>query len=283
MKFKVRLSWVLLSIALTGCHGDQSAATTGGAATSVSKLAKLITKDIKVGTGPTAEMGDTVVMQYRGTLADGSEFDSNVPADPANPDKAPFSFQLNAHPSVIQGWNKGILGMKVGGERKLSIPWTLAYGEEGKAPIPPRADLYFDVTLLGLVKEGQEGNYGVTDLKKGTGPVVKSGDWVTITYKAKLLNNKLVDDSANRVNGTLQFQAGTGDIGGGEFVPIKGVVAGVVGMQAGGERVLTCPPLLASNPMAQNEKVPQGSVVSFDVKILRVLDKKGPVMKAPKS
>lgn len=285
MKFKVGLVWALLSVALAGCTGAPPV-TAGGVGNSKQKpkLAKLITEDTKVGAGPTAEVGDTVIMQYRGTTADDKEFDSNVPENPDNPTKAPFTFQLvNGHAQAIDGWNKGILGMKVGGERKLSIPWSMAYGEAGKSPtIPPQADLYFDVKLLGIVKAGQEGNYGVSDLKKGAGPAVKSGNWVTITYKAKLLNNMPVDESSTRKNGTLQFQAGTGDIGGGDFVPIKGVVFGVVGMQAGGERLLTLPPALASNPTGPPDPKIAGNSVRFDVKLLRVLDKKGPEMQAPK-
>jgi FKBP-type peptidyl-prolyl cis-trans isomerase len=207
-----------------------------------------------------------------------------VPADPTHPDKPPFGFRLVPdHASVIEGWNKGILGMKQGGERILHIPWSMAYGEAGKPPqIPAKSDLDFDVKLLGLVKTGHEGDYGIAVLKKGSGPAVKEGDWVTITYTAKLLNDMQIDDSTTLPTRSLQFQAGTGALDATNSVTIKGVVAGVVGMQAGGEYLLTLPPLLAMNPEARNANLTDTSIVKFDIKVLRVLPKKGPDLEGPK-
>lgn len=93
--------------------------------------------DIKEGTGPEAESGDTVVMKYKGMLDDGSVFDS----------ASSFEFTLGAG-EVIKGWDLGIVGMKVGGKRKLFIPSKLGYGKRGALPeIPPNSDLHFTVTL----------------------------------------------------------------------------------------------------------------------------------------
>jgi FKBP-type peptidyl-prolyl cis-trans isomerase len=93
--------------------------------------------DVKVGKGAEASNGDTVVMKYEGKLADGTVFDS---ADT-------FEFTLGAG-DVIKGWDQGIVGMKVGGQRHLSVPAKLGYGKRGSAPdIPPNADLFFIVTL----------------------------------------------------------------------------------------------------------------------------------------
>ena len=94
--------------------------------------------DVKVGKGPAAVAGDTVVVKYQGTLAaDGSEFDA------ANS----FEFVLG-NKDVIKGWDLGIAGMQVGGQRRLQVPAKLAYGKRGSAPnIPPNADLNFVVTL----------------------------------------------------------------------------------------------------------------------------------------
>jgi len=281
VKFNVGLGCALACLALAGCNRDQGAAAGGGGGkSSKSQLTKLGIEDVKVGTGDPAKVGDMVYMEYRGTLASGIEFDSNVPADPKNPDKAPFMFQLtNGQPTVIEGWNKGILGMKVGGERKLSIPYELAYGDKSQGPlIGPKTDLYFDVKLLYVIRPGHESDYGVTDIKQGSGRGVKKGDWVTITYTARLLNDLLVVDSKATPPGTLQFQAGTGELGGNNFVPITGVVDGVIGMKEGGERLLTLPPSLANNPMWHDDRVPAGSVIRFDVQLLRVSDKQGPTI-----
>ena len=98
--------------------------------------------DIKVGDGDIATAGKTVVVHYTGTLTNGKKFDSSLDRN------KPFDFKLGSG-MVIKGWDEGVAGMKVGGKRKLTIPYQLAYGEEGRPPvIPAKADLIFEVELL---------------------------------------------------------------------------------------------------------------------------------------
>ena len=105
---------------------------------------KLVIEDLKKGKGPVAKNGDKVTVHYVGVTYKGKEqFDANWETEP-------FSFKLGAQ-EVIPGWDKGIPGMKVGGQRKLTIPPSLAYGSEGVYPsIPPYSTLVFVVELLSV-------------------------------------------------------------------------------------------------------------------------------------
>jgi peptidylprolyl isomerase len=104
--------------------------------------ATLVKKDIAKGHGKKAKAGDTVTVQYYGALyQNGSEFDASWDRD------QPFSFPLGAG-QVIPGWDKGVVGMKVGGRRVLTIPPNLGYGPQGSGPIPPNATLVFVVDML---------------------------------------------------------------------------------------------------------------------------------------
>jgi FKBP-type peptidyl-prolyl cis-trans isomerase len=102
--------------------------------------------DIKVGTGATAAAGQSAKVHYTGWLTNGKKFDSSLDRG------QPFVVEPLGSAPVIQGWNEGIIGMKVGGKRQLRIPPQLAYGARGTpgGPIPPNATLIFDVELLGV-------------------------------------------------------------------------------------------------------------------------------------
>lgn len=107
-------------------------------------ITELKIEDIVVGTGPEAKSGDTVTVNYLGTLLNGTKFDSSYDRN------QPFSFVLGAG-QVIAGWDKGVLGMKVGGKRRLTIPSSMAYGEKGAGGvIGPNEPLIFEIELLKL-------------------------------------------------------------------------------------------------------------------------------------
>jgi FKBP-type peptidyl-prolyl cis-trans isomerase len=110
-------------------------------------LVKLGIVDVKVGTGDAVAAGDEVWVIYTGKFVNGQVFDSN-----AKPGAEPFHFTVGKG-SVIQGWDQGLIGMKKGGKRKLSIPFILAYGVQGRQGIPPQSDLYFDVELKDVLKK----------------------------------------------------------------------------------------------------------------------------------
>jgi len=100
----------------------------------------IVVEDHVVGTGPMAKKGNTVRMRYVGKLTNGKEFDKNTSGKP-------FSFNLGKG-EVIKGWDEGIVGMQVGGERRLTIPANMAYGKKAQTNIPANSTLIFEVKLI---------------------------------------------------------------------------------------------------------------------------------------
>jgi FKBP-type peptidyl-prolyl cis-trans isomerase FkpA len=103
----------------------------------------LVYRSLKDGTGASPSAADTVRVNYRGTFADGSEFDSSYKRN------APAQFPLGG---VIPCWTEGVQRMKVGGKARLTCPAAIAYGTRGAGPIPPNTPLQFEVELLDIVK-----------------------------------------------------------------------------------------------------------------------------------
>jgi peptidylprolyl isomerase len=104
---------------------------------------KLQIVDEKIGTGAAVTSGDTININYIGTLTNGTKFDSSYDR------KQPFTTQIGVG-QVIKGWDEGVIGMKVGGKRKLIIPPALGYGDQTVGSIPPNSTLIFEVELEGI-------------------------------------------------------------------------------------------------------------------------------------
>ena len=136
------------TLALAGCKRSSEANAPAPAAMKADTSSVAFQKiDTMVGTGATATTGSHVTVNYTGWLYapdapqhHGAQFDSSI-------GRTPFTFRLGSG-MVIPGWDQGVDGMKVGGKRTLVIPAALGYGAEGAGPIPPNANLIFDVELL---------------------------------------------------------------------------------------------------------------------------------------
>lgn len=127
----------LASLLLFGCSKHPVAPDSGNGL-----VLNLIVSDLRVGTGDTAGGGDLLTVHYRGFLPSGIKFADSYELG------QPFQFTLGLG-QVIAGWDRGLVGMRVGGLRKLTIPARLAYGTAGHPPeIPPNATLVFTVELL---------------------------------------------------------------------------------------------------------------------------------------
>lgn len=133
-----------LVVLLSGCGGNDNNTPTAPSSTTTAPYSQT---DLVVGTGASAAVGNTVTVSYTGWLHDstkpdakGTQFDSS----------ASFSFPLGAG-RVIRGWDQGVIGMRVGGQRRLVIPPELAYGNTSPGgAIPANATLVFDITLLNV-------------------------------------------------------------------------------------------------------------------------------------
>ena len=160
-RFLVSIAVIASLVLIVACGGNEektttpsvtanaTAAQTGGGPPPVSAQPTVTASGLKIieieaGTGDEAQKGQTVSVHYTGWLADGTKFDSSLDRG------QPLSFVLGAG-QMIPGFDEGVAGMKVGGERRLILPPGLAYGAQGRPPkIPANSELTFDVQLVSV-------------------------------------------------------------------------------------------------------------------------------------
>jgi len=123
------ISAFALAVMLPACGSSTPTSPSSG---------QLIREDVIVGTGALAANGDTVTVSYIGTFTNGTQFDAGT-----------FSFRLGAG-QVIAGFDQGVVDMRVGGRRRLTIPPNLGYGSQANGPIPANSTLKFDITLIAI-------------------------------------------------------------------------------------------------------------------------------------
>ncbi len=209
----------------------------------------LIIEDMKIGTGYEVKPGGAVVAFYHGTLKDGGkEFDSAFRRGD------PVPFPLNG---VIEGWQKGVPGMKVGGIRKLTVPAKMGYGERGAGPsIPPNSDLVFIIQIEGALE--------IIDEKVGTGEEV-SGQCVAVTTHEIKDQSGTVIEKADASSPYIWIPA--------EWQPMQ---YGLEGMKVGGKRKLVVPAQMnKGNPQANATRVSDVPVtIEFELIALRNLGPK---------
>ena len=242
-------------------------------------------RDIVVGDGKECPPAATVKVHYTGWLTDGTIFDTSKERGPAK-----FSLDPNSQNSVIQGWQLGIPGMKVGGKRKLVISADRGYQNRPQGKIPAGSTLIFEVELLDVsqapnVSEGpgkpmSDNSNGGTDdaalseiggglkfrdLKEGSGEPVKPGANVTVHYTGWTVDGNVFDSSKK-----------TGKPLGCSLVPgsprgvIEGWQKGIPGMKPGGIRKLVIPAALAYGARGFPPDIPPGATLMFEVELISV-------------
>jgi len=219
---------------------------------------------VQKGKGEAINIGDKASVQYSGYFTNGRMFDSSH----RNGDKA-FSFILGRH-RVIEGWEKGIIGMKTGEKRRITIPYKLAYGENGRPPIPPKADLIFDVELEKLEKlsypvfdtKGKDTITTSTGLKyivikKTEGQKVEPNKTIVIQYVGRFTDERVFDSSYDRGD-SLTFIAAKGSV-------IKGLDDGILNMHKGEKIRFIIPYMQAYGEAGRLPLIPKKSDLIFDV------------------
>lgn len=250
------LTVFLVAMVLSACAPGTSSNTTTTAD-------GLVVEDLVAGEGEEAGTGSAVAVHYTGWLYDetrpdnrGDEFDTSYKRN------RPFEFVLGQG-RVIKGWDLGVVGMKVGGKRRLVIPSELGYGERGSRSIPPNSTLMFDVELLAT------DSVEIIEQKIGDGDEAVAGARVYVDYTGWLFDadgvaNKGVkfDSSIDRGD-KFDFELGRGKV-------ITGWDVGVQGMKVGGKRTLIIPASMAYGARGQGNLIPPNADLVFDVELFEV-------------
>ena len=232
--------------------------------------------EIVPGTGDAPKPGDVVDVHYRGTLADGTQFDSSYSRGD------PIQFVLGAK-AVIAGWDEGIALMRKGGKAKLIIPPNLAYGAKGAGGvIPPNATLTFEVELVDIRPAApsaptklEASQFTTTpsglqyaDLQVGTGTTATANSAVSVHYTGWLTDGTRFDTSRDPSLPMARQQPFPFTLGRGEV--IKGWDEGVAGMRVGGKRQLVIPAGLAYGERRAGNVIPPGATLVFEVELIEV-------------
>lgn len=234
--------------------------------------------DTQVGDGEAVEPGATVTVHYRGTFREsGEEFDSSYSRG------EPAVFPLSG---VIAGFSEGLLGMKVGGKRRVEIPWDMAYGAQGRPPvIPPKSDLVFELELVGVDNpeplekpeletefEGEPKDLGdgliVRDIKTGIGEEgLKPGATAIVHYRGVLAETGEQFDASYDRGEPAKFRLDPGAL-------IEGFSRGLLGMKAGGKRRIEIPAALGYGSRGSPPVIPSDADLIFEVELLSFINRR---------
>lgn len=226
-----------------------------------------VIKTLKEGEGDQVKTGQLIKVHYKGWLADSTYFDDSYERG------EPLEFSLGVG-QVIPGWDKGLVGMKVGEIRELSIPYEMGYGDKSIGPIPAKSDLYFLVELVAAeppippdtlppmetLKWKQLVNgVQVVDEKEGAGEAAKAGSKIRIHYTGWTLSGRKFS-STKDLGKPLETVLGAGKF-------IKGFEVGLEGLKPGSMRWLKIDPSMgyASKSYAM---IPPNSTLLFRVEML---------------
>ncbi|SFF59385.1 FKBP-type peptidyl-prolyl cis-trans isomerase [Duganella sp. CF458] len=232
--------------------------------------------DTVIGTGATAATRNLVTINYTGYLRDNNKADKKGTKFESS--SAPFSFLLNVD-SRIQGWDLGILGMKVGGKRTLEVPANMAWGKDGRKDnagnviVPANTDVVYDIELTAVnatpPAQTTQPPFQIIDDVIGTGTLAAAkGHTLSVQYSGYLYNGSVTDKKGlrfdtSRITGT-PFSVKLGD-----NKVIQGWENGLLGVKAGGKRTLIIPADQAYGANAQGS-IPANAPLIFEIEVVSV-------------
>ncbi|HOU76059.1 MAG TPA: FKBP-type peptidyl-prolyl cis-trans isomerase [Candidatus Dojkabacteria bacterium] len=212
---------------------------------------ELQTEDIIVGEGAEITIGDTLIVNMIEKLQDDTIITNTYETD------TPIELSTN---DEIEGLKEGLKGMKVGGKRKITIPYQDAFGATGSTPtIPARSNMIYEIEVLEIA-EPKGISYEIT--KEGTGKQVNKTDKVSVHYTGTLLDGTKFDSSVDR--GTpFEFTLNNSEV-------IKGWDLGVEGMKVGEKRTVTIPYYLAYGATGRSPTIPPRAKLVFELELIEI-------------
>lgn len=265
LKYPVIAAFVTM-LSLTACGGGGGGSSdSGGSTVAADNPSSFSQTDTTVGTGTQASSTNVVGIRYTFWLYSASAADHKGTQIGTNlTDPTPMVFVLGAG-TTLQGVDQGVTGMKIGGERVLTIPASMAFGANGTGSVPPNAGVVFDVKLTDVQTLADAPALSTTDTVVGTGATAATGKTANVKYSAYLYNATAADHKGILVDTNTASSTDYSFVVGSSS-SISGFSQGVVGMQVGGKRTVIVPSSLAYGTTGSGS-VPPNSGMVFDIQL----------------
>lgn len=244
---------------LLACAPDPDRSDARPAGPPAALASGLVLQEIAIGSGETAAEGCYVALHYDARISAVGGLARNDPVYDSTRAGDPFLARLGRTP-LLPGFAEGVLGMKEGGRRRLTIPPGLAYAGLGKGRVPPDATLEYDVELVDVFTRNASGlQYRVVAAGVGAPPV--AGDRVVVRHRAWLLETGRELTSSRMLGRDLEFELGRG-------TAIPGLEEALLAMRRGARWILALPPELGYGPAGRFPVLLPGHEIVMDVELL---------------